>query len=367
MRIAYLNARYKPGRASGGNAHVHQFVSCAVEARHEIWMDPAFKHPGARALPEGRLRRVRTLRNMDVFYTRVEWQPPPQARWQRLPYRLGLGQIPTVYEFNTAPEYGRLLGRSDEEVQRAIADFRAFARGCALAVCVTEELATYVREYLHIQRVVTIPNGSDPALFSPRAAPARRVRDLGEALHVVWMGSAHLAWHHLELLRKAAESIWQQGRGEQVVFHLLGENVRGMQNMPPNVHYYGAVPYEDLPRWLCQMDVGLVLYREGPSMMGSPLKLFDYLASGLVVVANEHPQVRAILSEIDQADLIIGQDDAPALAARLLDLCTRKAWVKEQGTRGRNLVKAKYNWKKLVGAVFRELETLSPASRRQRT
>ena len=48
----------------------------------------------------------------------------------------------------------------------------------------------------------------------------------------------------------------------------------------PNVHHAGAVPFEDLPRWLARMDVGLTPYTDTPFNRASfPLKSLEYLAA----------------------------------------------------------------------------------------
>lgn len=358
MRIAYLNTQYKPHLSTGVNAHVKQFVVNARELGHEIWMDGKEAHPLASLLPYGRLSLVRTLRGLDAFYVRIEWSLPPQARWAIPPFRPLLGNKPIFWEFNTVPEYGQIRGYSPKDVLHAESQLKKYGRGCDFAICVTDEISNYVRDILKIQKASTIPNGSDPVLFHPDATPVRRVESLPGTLQAVWMGSADLSWHHFDLLREAAEYLWIQGHCKRVQFHLIGRGMHGMRDMPPNVHYHGPVPYEELPGWLCRMDVGLVLYHDGPAKMGSPLKLFDYLASGLVVVANDHPQVRSVLSEIDQSELVLKQNDPKELAAILLNLSEQSDWRKQQGKKGRELIITKYNGKDLVKSIFAKIESI---------
>ena len=120
-----------------------------------------------------------------------------------LPYRQLIGSPLIVWEFNTVPEYGALIGRTEREIQSAIQALRRYGRGCDLAICVSSELAAYVKEKLGIRRVLVVPNGSDPDLFRPDVEPVSRVQRNDRQLNVVWIGSAYLSWHNFDLSRQA--------------------------------------------------------------------------------------------------------------------------------------------------------------------
>lgn len=60
----------------------------------------------------------------------------------------------------------------------------------------------------------------------------------------------------------------------------------------PNFHYFDAVPYAELPAWVAQFDVGLIAYRlDNHTDAVNPLKLFEYLATGLPVVSVALPEL----------------------------------------------------------------------------
>lgn len=364
MRIAYSNAFYRPDSSSGANAHIGQFISNTVAMRHELWAWPGAQHPDLRYVPQNRLTRLMHMRRMDVLYVRVEYEPPGQARWAVAPWRQLVGNPVVVWEFNALPEFGRIIGRSDDEIRRAIHLFRRYGRGCDLAVCVSKAMVDYVRDRLGIPNVLVVPNGSDPELFRPGLIPVPRLQYESSALNVVWIGSADLAWHGFDLLRGAAELLWKHDRRTEVVFHLIGQGFSSIGDMPPNVNYYGAQSYKVLPRWLAAMDVGLVLYRSGPSDYSSPLKLFDYMASGLTVVSSHQPQVREVFEQLQQTDLLVANDDPDALAQTLLSLATDRDRVRKQGELGRQLVIDHYNWRRAVRDTLSEIAMLLESRRR---
>jgi len=358
MRIAYTNAIYRKNSTDAGSTHVAQFINNAVALGHELWLWGGGRHPATHPVPATRIGKLRTLRNMDVVYTRVEDRAPDCGRWAVAPYRQLIGSPLIVWEFNTEPGYGALLGRTEREIQSAIQALKRYGRGCDLAICVSRELATYVTEKLGIQRVLIVPNGSDPKLFHPDVEPVSRVQRYARQLNVVWIGSAYLSWHNFDLLRDAARILWEGCEQSQVAFHIIGQDFRFMGDMPPNVHYYGHQDYQMLPRWLAAMDVGLCLYRPGPADFGSPVKLFDYMSSGLMVVGTFHPQIREIFNQLDQLDLLVPPDDPVALADALIKVARDPERIRRQGHAGRQLVLEYYNWQRAVRDTFREIEII---------
>ena len=60
----------------------------------------------------------------------------------------------------------------------------------------------------------------------------------------------------------------------------------------PNFHAFGAVSYEDLPRWISAFDIGLIAYiQDEHTASVNPLKLLEYLAMGMPVVSVELPEL----------------------------------------------------------------------------
>jgi glycosyltransferase involved in cell wall biosynthesis len=178
-----------------------------------------------------------------------------------------------------------------------------------------------------------------------------------DKLNVVWIGSASIGWHDFDLLRESADRLWHSC-GHAIAFHILGENFAGQRDLPPNVHYYGAELYEQLPYWLAGMDVGLILSRPGAADYSSPVKLFDYLACGLAVAGTRQPQVVDVLQPLDQADLLTPPGDAPALADALVRLAADRERVRRLGAAGRKLVERRYNWRRAVGETFEAIHTV---------
>lgn len=79
----------------------------------------------------------------------------------------------------------------------------------------------------------------------------------------------------------------------QVRFAVAGPGAAPPIAVPANVELLGPVPYDALPALLQSARVGLLPLSDDPLNAGrSPMKLYEYLAAGLAVVARETPVIR---------------------------------------------------------------------------
>jgi glycosyltransferase involved in cell wall biosynthesis len=358
MRVALANAIYQPNHSGGGAAHIGQFIENTVALGHEVYAWPNTRHPLVRHIPIGRLATPRALRAVDVLYVRIEALAPAALQYARSWRRRLIGNPLVVWEFNTVPEFALVRGKTQSDVDEIIERFRYFGKGCDLAVCVSAALAGYVQERLGIARTLVVPNGSDPDLFRPDVPPVKRLEKQPGQINVVWIGSAYIAWHNIALLREASRIVEQRGWSDRIVFHIIGNGAENMREMPANVHYHGSEEYALLPPWLSGMDIGLVLYSPGPADFSSPLKLFDYMASGLAVLSVNQPQARDIFSELGQPDMLFAADDAAGLADRLIQLASHPERLAEMKSASRQLLVNHYSWKRAVADTFTEIQSL---------
>jgi glycosyltransferase involved in cell wall biosynthesis len=358
MNIAYGNVYYNPDFINGAAAHIFQFINVASQLGHDVWCWPGDKHPASKKFPASYFKRLMKLREMDAILIRLEWDPPVLIHWSAGWRKKMIGDVKIVWEFNTIPEYGIYQGANDQGIAQAIRNFKKYSQGCDLAVCVSNGIAEYVKARFQIENVLAVTNGSDPDLFRPDIEPITRVSKDPNKINVTWIGSADIGWHDLDVLCEATNIIWGKENRKRFEFHIVGRGLQTMGSFPENVHYHGIVDYVNLPRWLSAMDVGLVLYKEGPADYGSPLKLYDYMASGLAIIGTEQPQLREIFSEMNQMDLMISHNNPEQLAEKIIYLEKHRDRIRRQGELGRKLILEKYNWKAIVSKIIRSIEEL---------
>ena len=106
------------------------------------------------------------------------------------------------------------------------------------------------------------------------------------------------------------------------------------------------VPNSEVPMWLRALDVATLPYPppdELPTAQSmSPLKLFEYMAAPVPIVASDLPALRDILRHDDNAMLTPPRDPG-ALAAALASLLRDRGRAKAIADRARTDV-AEYTW-----------------------
>ena len=109
--------------------------------------------------------------------------------------------------------------------------------------------------------------------------------------------------------------------------------------------YLGWLQRVEVIRAMCEADAGLVLLHPTPAYQDAwPLKLFEYMAAGLPVIAADLPLMRRIVMEARCGILV--DPLKPAEIARAMDwLATHPDEARAMGRRGRALVEMRYNWK----------------------
>ena len=132
------------------------------------------------------------------------------------------------------------------------------------------------------RNVVLLPNGLDRQhlVFDPRPPADLDVLPRPRAIYV----GALEQWFDWQAVRAAAAAL------PHVSFAIIGPCHRQPANLPVNVHLMGARPYDSVAAYLSHSDVGLIpfAWRGHEEALGavSPIKLWEYLALGLPVVAN---------------------------------------------------------------------------------
>ncbi|MFI4859415.1 MAG: glycosyltransferase, partial [Phycisphaerales bacterium JB063] len=139
-----------------------------------------------------------------------------------------------------------------------------------------------------------VPNGADVGHFlrAPGDAPPAKPAEYAgvETPIAVYVG-AIASWFDVGLLCETAA----QHRG--VTFVVIGPvdtDVSALRGLA-NVRLLGRRPYEALPGYLRHADVGLIPFKRNALVDGvSPIKLYEYLASGLPVVATRWAELERV-------------------------------------------------------------------------
>jgi glycosyltransferase involved in cell wall biosynthesis len=123
----------------------------------------------------------------------------------------------------------------------------------------------------------------------------------------------------------------------------LAERAREL-GVAARVELRGHVPYDRVPEALAAASVALLPLPDEPvaRLFTSPLKLFDYMAAGVPIVASDLPALREVLRHEENA-LLAQPDDPDAFATAVRRLLADGALAARLGRQARADVAA-YSW-----------------------
>lgn len=239
----------------------------------------------------------------------------------------------------------RSLGR------RIRGGYETVARSADIIYTVSDHLRERFRERAATPHVLHLPNGVDTGLFSePAPSPAERAdrgTDAGRVLLYVGVLSERL---DLDLLHAVARAFPR----DRLV--LVGPVTRPVERLwrplrrLPNVEWSGLVHHDRVPGILRGADVLLVPHRVSPlSLSMDPLKLYEYLTTGLPIVSTPVPPTSAFAPHLYR-----GQ--GPAFCDAVAEACdeTRRPDA-DARWRGRIEEARRHSWQSRVRAILGDL------------
>lgn len=122
------------------------------------------------------------------------------------------------------------------------------------------------------------------------------------------------------------------------------------REQPDNIEFRGYIANREIPRALCEQDILLLPYQnkviakgEDTGKVMSPLKLFESMASGRVIIASDLQILREI---VDDTDCYLADPDDAADWKRILqEISDNRESAREKAAKAKEDVK-QYTWRK---------------------
>lgn len=323
----------------------------SVNRRHLPAMES--KHRVAHAIEQmnrGITKQLRMNGKCDVIYERY-------SLWSYAALEFAREQgIPRLLEVN-APlieEAAQYRGLVDRELAEHAAK-RAFKAASAL-IAVSQEVADHLSEWPENNgKVHVVPNGVDPDRFA-----YERNTQHGEKPFTVGFVGTLKPWHGVDDLLVAFDELSRQYPDVRLLIVGDGPERETLQNTASclfasrqsDVEFTGAVEPEAVPALLASMDVAVAPYPRLPGFYFSPLKVMEYMAAGLPVIASRIGAL-ARLIEDGATGILTEPGDPRAISDALFHLYRDGGECVRLGKTARRHVVAAHTWDHAVDRILR--------------
>ena len=242
-------------------------------------------------------------------------------------------------------EQARFRELADPAAARRIA--RSALASADAVVCVSSQVADWARALSsRTETIMVLPNGVDTDRIQPAG---RRIAEGHDRRFTVGFLGTLKPWHGLKSLIDALAELDEPGWRLLVVGDgpLRAELAARSATAGIEAEFTGAVPPDQVRDRLQQMDIACAPYPRADDHYFSPLKIYEYLAAGLPVIASAIGQVPEALDHGTMGRLVT-PGDASALAEALSDLRQDRPERLRLSVAGRRAAIERHTWRRVV-------------------
>ena len=259
--------------------------------------------------------------------------------------------IPGILEVNSPlileQQKHRSLVHFQEAETVAIRVFNAATK----IIAVSDEVKNYVSQYVkNPDKIKVIPNGVNTDRFHPK-------KIIPHAYFTVGFVGSLKPWHGLPMLLEAFEQFHDHYPQSRLLIIGKGPESDRLQreinqkNLNSVVQLTGAVPPYAIPFLLEQMDVAVAPYPPLDKFYFSPLKVYEYMAAGLPVVASNIGQIRDVIQHGNNG-LLCPPGDINALIEAFARLRRSPQLRHQLGTSARQTILDHYTWDQVIEKIL---------------
>jgi glycosyltransferase involved in cell wall biosynthesis len=224
-------------------------------------------------------------------------------------------------------------------------------------------LSTFAKAHLKAiwkvpeEKIVIIPNAVDIDHFRPlpeARAEVRRKLGLDDCPLIVFVGG-FVPYQDIIVLLEAFASVQKEWRDAHLLLVGEGEQYRKMVQhatdlgIADSTKFVGFQPHAEIPRLLSAADIAVAPYHkiDDERFLGSSMKIFEYMAVGLPIVASDVGQISEVIQN-GVNGLLCPVEDAQALAAALKRLLADSQLRSRLGQQARKDSADKYSWEQYI-------------------
>ncbi|GAA2175605.1 glycosyltransferase family 4 protein [Arthrobacter parietis] len=261
-------------------------------------------------------------------------------------------RVPGFLEVNAPLIEEQRTHRSLIDETAAHAALREQVGAATRTVCVSDPVADWVRNRVdpeHHERIRTVANGVN----------IHRIRPSSEApgMPVVAFVGTLKPWHGVETLIEA-----QAAGSREWTLRIVGDGPQGAElrglaeRVGADVEFTGAIAPEHVPKALAGCSIAAAPYPRAShgDQYFSPLKIYEYCAAGLPVVASRVGQVPYIIDD-GVTGLLVEPSDPSALAEAIDGLASAPLARAAMSSAARAAATDRHSWDTVLNRITEEV------------
>jgi glycosyltransferase involved in cell wall biosynthesis len=269
-------------------------------------------------------------------------------------FLLWLFRVPFAVEVNaTLEEEPHAFARAPEPLRRLVGAIELAAiRKAGAVVAVSGVLRNrLVGRGCDPSRVVVVHNGvgADDACGSSDGSPGSGIVYVGN--FKAWHGVGILVEAFARVAGSLGDNLLLVGKGDAGRIRARAEEL----GVDSRVRLVGQVDHGEATRL---MRCSRMLVLPNTADYGSPMKVFEYLASGRPTVLPDFPNIREIVGDGEHA-LLFEPANVGALSSCLMKLASDPDLAATLGRRGRELVCREHTWERNAERIIDALSALA--------
>ena len=377
MRIAYVCA--DPGIPifghKGCSIHVQEIIKGFLKQKHQVHLfTPRLDNNSPNELREVKLHgllpipkvaqglreKIALSMNSEIDAA-LEWSEPFDLVYERyslwsygaMEYAQKKG-IPGILEVNAPLILEQIQHRSLVHLKEAETVAVKVFNAATMIIAVSDTIKDYLSQYVdNPDKIKVIPNGVNPERFIPRKS-----NHLSPSSFTIGFVGSLKPWHGVPILLNAFEKFHRHYPQSNLL--IIGKGPESdrlkaeieAKNLQSIVQLTGAVSPQKIPSLLTQMDVAVAPYPPLDTFYFSPLKVYEYMAAGLPVVASDIGQISEVI-EHEINGLLCPPGDVNALVNAFESLWRSPQLRHQLGTAARQTILHNYTWDQVVERILK--------------
>jgi len=254
--------------------------------------------------------------------------------------------VPVIQEINDATGISRIRRHKLEFIARLIERW-VFNNAAALITISSEFERILLERGFPKDKISFVPNAVDPKIFSPEDIDdsIRNTLGLQDKIVLGFVGSFAF-WHGVESILEIAPDLIRET--PKVHFLMVGsgpqlEPVRERVDkigLREHFSFPGKVLNSDVPMYLKAMDIGLI---PNSNSYGSPMKLFEYMAMGIVPIVPELPPMVDVIKH-GKTGLIFKSENKDDMRKQINIICSDQELRNQISKNAREQVMERHLW-----------------------